>query len=308
MNFKLCLVIVFLISGISSCVKIIDLPPPVYIPKFVLNGLINPDSILTVSLTKSTPSNNNSNPISITNATIMCYEDGKPLGSMIYQYGSRYQLSYKPKAGKKYKVEAKVPEDITLASETYIPLFPDIQLVLSESKKDNINNNPDINIQSKDIDTTNTRLWFSSYLKIFSQKENIPKNQIQSIESTSPYLDPFNSKRSGYSIKRTWNNYVRIVPEYIRYKHVDTKFNIFNPVRDVDQYGEALNIYLICGSIAFDNYLKSSINAYNNRISDDDGQINNPFAEPLSVYSNVEGGIGIFAGYNAQMFTLIEAK
>ena len=31
----------------------------------------------------------------------------------------------------------------------------------------------------------------------------------------------------------------------------------------------------------------------------------NPFAEPLSVYSNVENGYGIFAGYSSQTFELV---
>ena len=49
-------------------------------------------------------------------------------------------------------------------------------------------------------------------------------------------------------------------------------------------------------SEAYYEYLKTA------RLHDESRE--NPFAEPLNVYGNVENGYGIFAGYSSQTFEL----
>ena len=64
-------------------------------------------------------------------------------------------------------------------------------------------------------------------------------------------------------------------------------FSVINyaELKDLDLFGE---IRLVNTSEAYFNYLKS-FNIYQRAI-------NNPFATPVQVYSNVNDGMGIFAG------------
>ena len=70
-------------------------------------------------------------------------------------------------------------------------------------------------------------------------------------------------------------------------------------VAEDDQGPSNLKTYLqiLYISAAYYEYLKTA------RLHD--STRDNPFAEPLSVYSNVENGYGIFAGYSSQTFELV---
>lgn len=61
-------------------------------------------------------------------------------------------------------------------------------------------------------------------------------------------------------------------------------------------YNEEYWLELVSMSEDYYKYQKSYINQVTN--------ISNPFASPIEVYSNIENGVGIFAGYNRQMIHL----
>ena len=52
-------------------------------------------------------------------------------------------------------------------------------------------------------------------------------------------------------------------------------------------------------------YISAAYYEYLKTVRLHDSTRDNPFAEPLSVYSNVENGYGIFAGYSSQTFELV---
>jgi hypothetical protein len=69
-----------------------------------------------------------------------------------------------------------------------------------------------------------------------------------------------------------------------------------------------LYLYVMNVSRAYDRYMKTAITAIKNRFADDDGGLNNPFYEPINVYSNVENGLGILGSVNARRKVLVEGE
>jgi hypothetical protein len=304
---KIYLLAIICLCGLNSCIKVIDLQPPKYEVKNILNCLLNPDSTLTVSLTKSVPINSIVSPPSVTDAKILCYEDGVLLGQLLFQHKGVYTLNYKPQPNHTYRIEAFLPDGSVLSGQDHVPASPTFFATLSGPNIQNVNDNPDITLNVADIDTAKVRLWFSAYLRIFGQGQTVAENQVQAIESISSFLDTFNSSSSGSSIKRSWFFYVRIKPNLIDNK-LKIIFNTFNSVNEVDRVGELFFLQFIIGSHSFDKYLKSYITAYNNRLTTNDGGLNNPFAEPSSIYSNVKNGLGIVVGYNPKIIILSEGN
>ena len=81
--------------------------------------------------------------------------------------------------------------------------------------------------------------------------------------------------------------YIMLRDENFDGQNYSLTFSVINyaELKDLDLFGE---IRLVNTSEAYFNYLKS-FNMYQRAI-------NNPFATPVQVYSNVNDGMGIFAG------------
>lgn len=87
------------------------------------------------------------------------------------------------------------------------------------------------------------------------------------------------------------------------YKLTSNAYIDFSYVNQVRKDEQAF-VYVYTMSDAYDSYLKSAINAYQNRLFDSSGAISNPFAEPTPVYSNIKNGLGIWAAYSIERISL----
>jgi hypothetical protein len=299
-------VLSILIWVLCSCVKVIDLRTPNYTEKNVLNCILNPDSIITVQLTKSIPINDPTRLSTVLDANVFCYENDSLIGKLSFS-GQNYYLNYKPKPSKNYKIEAFTPDGMLISGEDYVPNMPLVNIETSFPIIQNINNNPDIYLSVSGIDTSRSRIWFSAYMKLFSADQRTLRIQNQVVESSNSFLDTFNSSMSGSSVKRDWNFYVRLNPSLIS-NNASFIFNTFNPTKDIDKIGENLSLQFISGSTSFDQYLKSYIIAFDNRLVSNENGLNNPFAELTPVYSNVKNGLGVVIGYNSKVFLIIEGN
>ena len=98
-------------------------------------------------------------------------------------------------------------------------------------------------------------------------------------------IETINSFNSG-GFENTYL-YIMLKDQNFNGEDYSLTFSVINyaELKDMELFGE---IRLVNTSEAYFNYLKS-FNMYQNTI-------NNPFATPVQVYSNVNNGMGIFAG------------
>jgi hypothetical protein len=96
-----------------------------------------------------------------------------------------------------------------------------------------------------------------------------------------------------YNLKNSYDTLI-VINEYFSY--VDDR---------VWEYQTKINVQVITASLEYDQYCKSFYEQHNSSI------MNGDFAsvfQPKNVYSNVENGLGIFAGMNATIYPLVLPK
>ncbi|MBL7979209.1 MAG: DUF4249 domain-containing protein [Bacteroidetes Order II. Incertae sedis bacterium] len=103
--------------------QVVDINIPLK-PQLVLNGALNPDSSLTIQLSKNTNSvGEHKMPEFVQNATVTAWEDGVIVGNMKWiGVEGRYRLeNVYPQAGKTYRIKASAAGFPDVEAETTIP-------------------------------------------------------------------------------------------------------------------------------------------------------------------------------------------
>ena len=305
----------------TACVKEIDTPSFSTTDKLALNGILHPDSMVRVTLTRLLPTWQTDNRfLPIEDASMYLLEDGKSVGMFSYQ-DEAYLLDYYPQVGKLYTIEAEVEGYGLIRASDAIPVLPkltacykqelDYQFA-STAVEVSIDNANEANYYWLDLLIKQyERLGFGSRIcketnegticsrydssKVIIEQLTIPK-------SFSTIPDGFNSIVDNTSGGiRDYDNYIRIDNSTINSASVTLDITGGFPLFRFDEMSQldsnqSLILHAISASQAYDRYLKSSFIYYlNNEFYDTP----NPFAEPTQIYSNVENGIGIFAAYNS---------
>ena len=289
-----------------KCTKEINLPYPDYEAKVILTGILNPDSMISVQLLKTLPALSTETIYpAITNAKVLCYENNKLLGELKNGENGYYRLNLRPQSAKKYRIEATI-NDLIVSAEDSIPLPVVYDLTITAPVKDERNNNNPEVIFNRAATTTPVYTWLFiglNYKRSLGVYEPlVTQFGTTSFASTSPYLDTFNSFLNFNGKKAFSGNATRIKPEFNQ--NIQFSFSPNNTLlRDSTLYVQVSTV-----SKNYDTYLKSSINAYQTRLTNRDGEINNPFSEPVKIYSNVKNGVGIFGAMRTQRFLLKNTK
>ncbi len=278
---------------LNGCEKEIDINIPEKDKKIVLNGLINTDSLFSVNVSKSLNILDVEDVKYLDNATVSIYENGNFIEELNYISGGNYKSSFFVSSeGKTYKVKVDVPEMQSASAETFIP---------------------EASISDLTIDTITT-IYEEEFYSYKGLKCNIGFNDLSNEENY--YWFCITGKRAHYE----WDSVNH--EEIITYEQGNIYFNSNDPVIESwvsGGYGFIFSDKLFNGSnIDFNIYLEkymlydldTNVLHFNvNSISEDfylyaatynshmEAQ-NDPFTEPVQVYSNIENGYGIFAGYS----------
>jgi hypothetical protein len=287
-NSKKAFFVILYLSFIQiSCVKLLDIEAPIYISQNVLIGVLHPDSCIKVRVFKTLPSSfKDNNYTGIDSLKVIVFEDKKEQFTLKNVGNGYYEIPIKPKSGHLYSVEAKIDEGNIISAQDSIPVLEVPLITLTQPKPENFNSNPDLVI-TKNIN--NKSIWWFS-LNFIKKGISTP----QTLLSNSQNLDIFNSKVNNIDGRRDFYLITRVLPEMPLGKEINIGF--VNAIKDVD----AAFIYFSCVSPTYDKYLKTAIEAYQNSLVDNSGNVKNPFGNFLPVYSNVKNGLGIFIAYNTK--------
>jgi len=312
---------ILMIVSILACNKTLDFDDEGYANQIVVNSTISTNSNFVSYITKSRSiltKNQTNTPVE---GSMELFEDGKLIRQFPTQLGAFSATDIITKAGKSYRMVITT-EGKKLEAETIIPNKVEVLSVDTASVKENNNlRNIIINLRIKDPEG-------DDYYRIVYMRETI--SSIQDNKGVRKYYRSYN--QSGIAsddpvFKSVYNNFgdeiidgpsneYSIFPDdYFNGKEFSVKFRTtpgyygnyyYSDYGGAYGYGASKLIYerneIQVQKLSKDlyNYLKylKLYNFYHD----------NPFAEPVPVYSNVKNGIGIFAGYNDEVKLQYEKK
>ncbi len=292
------MMLLFMMTSIlTGCIRNIDIPYPDYKPQKVLIGTLEPNKPISIRLSNTLPVTSIDTVYPpITNAKVLCYEDGILLGELSHQKDGIYTLEKTPKSKSIYKIQASVDSETITATDT-MPSPINFSVELTKDNLQNINYNPDFKLEiQRESKSYN---WFS--ITYYRSRQSILGLFSQPFDSESIYLDTFNASKSPNG-KTSHGFNIRVKPDY--------KGKITIEGVPVNQFAKDSSLYVqfLDVSYSYDRYLKTAIVAWENRVSNNEGGLNNPFYEPITIYSNVTGGIGILGSVQTRLVVVKRPK
>ncbi len=292
-----------------SCTQEVDLPYPTHQTQPVLNGLLHPDSTITISLTKSIAVGRGTEFTAIDHAAVQLYENTQPLGMATYLGDGYYGWDYHPVPGNTYRLEASVPGLPTILAEDKVPAQP--QIIYSSYLKLSNTSLTQLHFSINNAEDEKEIYWLSGYY-IFYEREWDIDNRQGLIDSTFTltrafghfaiqkppfFIDDFNRTFHNYDNTYEFYHYLRMDDLLLNAPSFDFSAGFhLSEILDEDDEKNGIYATVTHASEHYDKYLKSSVIHYLNA---DLGDEPNPFSSPVKIYSNVENGLGIFAAYNA---------
>lgn len=267
---------------LQSCIETVDLNLQKTDSVNVLNCIITPArDTVTTWLTKSNSITSNNSFQSIDNATITLYEDGILVDSLTYNANGKYTLAYTVKHSKNYRLEATI-NDTTIWAKTTVPS----EINATFGKEDDLGFSGNYVIYLTDAVNESNYYWITA---IDSMSHGKPWGTAPiTIYTNYQYADDFNQniESEGLGYNFYYDYYIRFNDN--QFSGEETKI-MFYP------NGSPSYSILISADKNLDSYMKSSYTLY----------LMAQYAEempmtyvPSPVYSNINGGTGIFGSYS----------
>ena len=340
---KIILPILVIALTLFSCIGTYDFDTDMYKRKVVIESFINPDSVIKVTVAWNTPANEVSD-IYIINGVLVHTTDIEYIDGALVQIEEDGVLTVSgttvngvlssdvyPAAGKSYRLSVKVEGEPEVTAATSIPLPADISCSIREKLRDSYTYvfdgieyvmQPYSMLEYIAADVTDIALpaetpavWITGYVK-YENGNVVGAGGFSDLYSNSPYLDQVNAVGDNSDVLLRESNVayergvIRIQRSALSFALPFTfSMRVFQSISvDVlDEQGERIDLerfyaeqfllHLISPSDEYDRYRRSAIKQdliYGSLFSSD----------PVSVYSNIRNGTGIFAGYSSAAVAL----
>ncbi len=302
---KINIIVVFLfILSIVSCKKELQIDYPALEKKIIVNSLFTLDSLFKVRLTTLSEINSTEEHL-LTDAVCEIWENDIFKDKLEYTDNGFYVSDWlKPEGGKKYtvKVHCSGYEDVIATS--YVPEKTSFTIL-------DTNN-------FAEIHQIDEEYYFGAEIQIDDPKAQ--KNYYDIIVKGLRYPTPDKDSAFDYFYVYDYktDNSAILKEGLLDYYekalvfaddnfdgqtyNVDflfkMRFPIYNDYQSISRYDAV--IFLFWGSKEYYEYKKSFIKHINNQYSD----IYDGAGDPVVIYSNVENGYGIFAGYQTSIDTI----
>ena len=286
---------------LSNCTKEIEFDAQDIAPRIVVNSLFTNDSIWSAHISRSVGVLETTSYTTIDNASVNIFDDNANLVTTLTHQGNGLYTSptgITPQANQSYTIEASASGYESVNASNSIPsAVPIYQLDTVTST-----NNDGETILEATItfqDPPNVSNYYM--LEVFVTGMYYDEWEQDSIEIREPLqisCDDINVEtvnRFNFGGFENTYLYLMLKDQNFDGENYALTFTVINyaELKDMDLFGE---IRLVNTSEEYFNYLKS-FNMYQRTI-------NNPFATPVQVYSNVNNGMGIFAGGTLTSWTV----
>tara|TARA_B110000046_G_scaffold101001_1_gene108453 strand:+ start:16972 stop:17883 length:912 start_codon:yes stop_codon:yes gene_type:complete len=279
--------------SLTNCTKEIDFDAQEIAPRIVVNSLFTNDSVWAANISRSVGVLDTISYTSIDNASVVIYDGNANLVTTLTHQGDGLYTSLNgasPLANESYTIEVIAPGYTTVNATNAIPAavpIYEIDTVSSTNNNDQTILETTINFQDPPeadnyymVEVLVKGTWIDEW-----EEDTIEFREPLEISCNDLNIETINSFNSG-GFENTYL-YIMLKDQNFNGEDYSLTFSVINyaELKDMELFGE---IRLVNTSEAYFNYLKS-FNMYQNTI-------NNPFATPVQVYSNVNNGMGIFAG------------
>lgn len=304
--------VLFACTLLMACETVVEVDVPRDTPKLVANAFINPDSLISVRVSKSKFVLDHTPLTTVDHASVHVFENDALIEKLEFEGQGLYTSSFKPSEGKEYTLQVTADGFEGIEATTFIKNPVPIQ----EIRYDTIRTEIGSSCIGEDCTTyyaTNIKL----HLKLDDPAEEENFYEIEVYKKALHF---------SYEPDSTGNYYPTDTVIYYQSVYLSTE----DPaVTDLEfefegegYYGETLlfsdeifNGKPYTLDFKTDDYsinteeliviLKSMDEAryrYLRSHELQDWNEGNPFAEPVNVYSNVENGYGIFGGYSSDSY------
>lgn len=292
-NKKIALVCILTILLFSSCTKVLDDELPENEPKLVINGLINPDSILNINISKTVHvfenEGNNSLPF-IEGATTKFYRDGEFLFNLEeHENGYYSKPGFFPSLNHTYKIEVEKSGFKAVNAETRIPNPIDILSLdtIHASESSDYYYGTKIKCDLKYLDPAGV----DNYYRLDCFLHYVDEQGQEVVYRQAVYVD----ENDEYFFDKSWN-YLLWADPLSDGNEVTISFGIYIDNYAYYENNDTVDVsYLITLST-----LSKDLYKYDKTRSlfFDSGGSDDPFSEPVLIYSNITDGYGVFGGFS----------
>lgn len=276
-----CLIIALGILLLSGCVEKVDITP-FEKKEVVVSCLLTDASIQNLTLSYSSPLGKKYYE-EVEEAKITLFEEEAAVGVFTKKGYSKWQLSFTPKATKKYRLTIEIQGKPTITATTQMPQKIAIRK-MGEHDTDrtkHFEKSPNLTFWAFAFhdpkDTILSRPSIEPYFRLLDE-----------LGTNSPLADSFNHIKEGSSTITS-----KIFFSYIRMKQDDntSQFHLEGNINGVVVFRAA--------SEEYDQYLKTSLQKMLVYESFDDPS---QWLDESEIYSNIQNGIGIFGAYSDILF------
>lgn len=282
MNIQKTLLVFYSILYYTSCS--VDYDPKIKPVSecIIVNACLQPDSLIKVQLYVSTINNGKSEILPLDDAHVLLKENGAIIYNEITC--SELNLPIKPKVGTEYSIEVDHTDYQSVTAQTRIPQ-PIYCHVSYESKL--------FNLSSFDFIESDEPLWITTMAWFL----NAPPVQFGELYTNNLLVDNVNRNEGGDVMNDKIGSGYHDSFLRIKGKHLAELTNIlYYPMLSRSIIWENFSKYeirLIAASKEYDQYCKTYYQLMSSPV---EGDLSSILYQPVSVYSNVKGGLGIFAG------------
>ncbi|HMT66191.1 MAG TPA: DUF4249 domain-containing protein [Bacteroidales bacterium] len=308
---------------LAGCETVIDYKGPETEPKAVIYALLEPDRFISVTISEShSVFQIPWKPRQIRDATVRVYRDGKLLETLAYQgsdpadenapvspYSKYTSETNKPEYGHVYRIEVMIPGYPAAYGETELPA--PVAVELADTTYSDIgygNRRLTVKLRFRDpadgknyyrLTAPSTRgNYYGDHGQPYDpeQKVYVRINDLSYGALGDPIISP--TKEDDLLDIYPQNEYYIFTDDLIPGKEYTLNLE-YNGFHFSTEHYEFLRAFFRLNSITRDLYLYlQSYSAYN-RTAD------NPFAEPVPVYSNITNGLGIVGALSFSQDSLI---
>lgn len=259
---------------LTSCEKYIDFDTEVTEPKLVVNGVINPDSAFDIHISRSLSVIDNADLTIVEDATVTILDQNGAIYEILaYEYDGHYKGVLSPVHDEAYSIEVSAPEYETVTASTAIPSLVDLSNVDTLGVED-VNGYEELELTITFQDIPNE----SNYYMLEVYAADIVGGQI--------YLNPMYIRSDDVALGlEDYTDQVVFSDELFD----GDERTVVIYVEDTRAWDDFIEVRMTSITQELERYVRSHT-AYERNFG-------NPFSQPVQVFSNIEGGFGIFTGY-----------
>lgn len=275
---------------LTACELIVDIDVPFNEAHLTINSFFNVDSLWTASLSINQGILDASPARRIENGLIIIYEGDTPVDTLTHIVNGVYRSDdEKPILGRTYEIRASRADYKPISGRSHTPI-PSSVTKADITESITIDGHPESIIRVTFTDDPLT----VNYYQIF-------------LEAEQEWIDPFTGMIKTSRVRLSIESDDPIVQNNntIGYDGIFLRDILFNGGEGIVSFKTSSSNTEFYPAIIV-TLRTVSEDYYNYKITGSlqDNSSDNPFAQPVNVYNNIDNGFGIFAGYSESNFTI----